>query len=707
VRRLVGVVLAAATAALTFAPVFGFVALLPLVGAPALAVLAVLLAATRWAGLRDWRPLVAALAGLLAVIETLLGRTTVAGVPTVGTFRALGSGVAGSLRLTLESTWPARADAAEVVFVPLLVVVAAVLGGELVQRPALRPVALLPSLMLLVLAQSFSALPPAAALLGVAAYAVCAGAVLAGELRWRRTVPVIGLVVGAVALTALVGPVGPARYSLHTDRSAPVADGPAVNPLDEIAYRLATPGTEVFRVRAPATADRWTLAVFAGFDGVTWSDTDRYRRLGTELPPDPGLTVPVHRDSAEVHVTGLDGPWLPSQTAPATVTGGPPPLVAPRDGTLLQLTGAAAAQYTLTWWQPTTNPDALADAAIDPAAADGPGGLGPVPDAVTRLAGEAVHGLRPSMRAALVLEDYLRQNYRLAVGQPLPSGHAWPQLTDFLLGRRRGTSEQFAAAYVALARLRGIPARLAVGFRSPARRDPDGWTTVHNGDVLAWPEVAVAGLGWVPLDPSGAATPSPADSTGPAAAAERARSRLPAPSALRDAPVARARPSSVIGHRVTVSWPWLLGPVAVLAAWLVGVPAAWAVRAWRRRRRAGPAAVVGAWHEVRDRLRAHGVAVAPGETVRDLGDAAARIADPATVAAVADLAGVVDRALWSNRRIDLPVRDSAVAWASVREVRRGLARRGTRARMRAAWNLGALRPPVSGRRSRRGSASVR
>nr|BFE50697.1 hypothetical protein GCM10017745_41240 [Saccharothrix mutabilis subsp. capreolus] len=136
------------------------------------------------------------------------------------------------------------------------------------------------------------------------------------------------------------------------------------------------------------------------------------------------------------------------------------------------------------------------------------------------MAERAVSGLRSSFRAALVLERYLRENYELVTSGPLPVGHGWPALERFLLHEKRGTSEQFAAAYVALARLRGIPARLVVGFSSPA----DG-TVVRNGDAVAWPEVAVEGVGWVALDPTGAVRAT-ADS-GVAQDTERAREELP------------------------------------------------------------------------------------------------------------------------------------------------------------------------------------
>ncbi|MFV2115762.1 transglutaminase-like domain-containing protein [Micromonospora sp. LOL_025] len=709
-RATAGTVLAAGVAGMAFTPVFGFRALLLPVWLPAVAVLATVLAATRLPALRDWRAPLAALAGLAVVVEVLLWPTTLAGIPTGRTLSALAAGLTESWRLTLQSTWPARPDPAQVLFVPLLVVLAAVFGAEIVHRLTARLPALLPSLGVLVLAQLYAALAPGPAALTALAYAVAGGAVLAETRRGPALAAVTAGVV--VTVVATLVPDAPPRFTLRQAHSAPAPPAQLTNPLDEVAYRLGHPGTPVFRVRSATWVDRWNLVVLDEFDGVNWSQSGRYRRLGSELPPGAGVTVDVARRSAEIDVSGT-GPWLPSQPLPARVAGAAP-LVAERSGTLLLPDSNGPLRYDLDWWQPQTSAGFLAGAAVDGTATGGLGGLGDTPEAMTLLAAQAVRGLRPSMRAALVLEDWFRRNYRLAVGQSLPTGGAWPQLADFLLTSRRGTSEQFAAAYVALARIQGIPARLAVGYRSPVDADPDGWRTVRNGDVLAWPEVAVRGVGWVPLDPAGAAMRSGGAATDLAARTEQARGQLPAPEDLRDPPVAPPAAGSAPRRGgdgrapARVPWPVLLAvPALPLLAWPVLVPAAWTVRAWGRRRRGGRAAVTGAVAEVRDRLRAHGVAVSPGMTVRDLGTAAGAVADRSTVAAIGQLGTIVDTALWSGVRDDgAPER----AWAAVRAVRAGLARRGTGTRLRAALDLTGLRPPgagraarLSGRRWRRGS----
>lgn len=717
--RATGPVLAAAVAGLLFAPVFGLTPLLLPVGVPALVVLAVtLLCALRPPGaesaLVDWRPLLTSLAGLLAVAETVFFATTMAGLPTGRTLGALGAGVTDSWRLVAESTWPARPDPELLVFVALLVTASAVLGVEILLRLRAPLLAMVPSLAVVVLSQMFAALSPGPAVLAALAYAVAAAIALVNRAGLVRLAVCGGVGVLAAGLTLILVPAAPARWSVQNGQAAPLDEALPTNPLDEIAYRMEHPATEVFRVTGGSGVDRWPLLVMDDFDGVTWRADGLYRRLGAELPPGPEVTVRTTRISAHITSAGTDGPWLPSQTWPAAVTG-IAPRVAPRYGTLALPGSDGVADYRLEWWQPQVDAATLGGAAIDP---DVPGATAPVPglpDGVQELADRATQDMRPSFQTALLLENYLRTHYNRAEGEDLPTGHSWPQLSNFLFESRRGTSEQFAAAYVVLARTQSIPARLAVGFRAPTPAAGSSETVVTNRDVLAWPEVAVEGVGWVPLDPYGKANgaSSPAG-TGLAAQTEEARQQLPPLDSLHEPPIAPITPgdgSTGRGGGPELGAPWLAllaVPLVPLIGWPLGVPTVWTLRSWRRRRRGGQAAVLGAWAEVRDRLRAYGLPVTPGMTVRDLGAAA----DEPVGDDLRALAVVVDRALWSGDAAT--DRDVTEAWACVGAVRRGLARRGWPARVWALLNPRPLVPTgrlstgrfATGRRRRPGSPSA-
>lgn len=320
-----------------------------------------------------------------------------------------------------------------------------------------------------------------------------------------------------------------------------------------------------------------------------------------------------------------------------------------------------------------------------------------MPPGVAELARTATGGLRPSFRAALVLERYLAEHYRQATGPVLPTGSGWTQLNTFLFTTHAGTSEQFAAAYVALARLVGIPARVAVGFRAPA--GGPGPVTVHNGDSFAWPEVAVAGVGWVPLDPTGGASRGTAAAAGALAqVTAQARNALPPPPQLRDPEVSQDE-AAADGESSRRGKPWIwtllawlgIGLTAALVLAAASIPGWRAVRAARRRRRTGSAAVVAAWLEARDVLRAHGAVVSSGATARDLARRLPSTVDTSVAEGLEWLARQVDIALWSPGGAD--DRTAAQAWSAVRAIRKGLTVASFRDRLRAAFDLGSLRGP--------------
>ncbi|WP_181777669.1 transglutaminase family protein [Amycolatopsis pittospori] len=697
----VAVLGAAAIGGLLFAPVFGFGALLLPIAAVVIAVYGAAELGRRFPGSVPWRPLVALAAGLLAVIETVSPATTVAGIPTGETLAVLADGAVHGWELTLRSTWPARHEPRLLAFVPLAVLLAAIPGIELLHRLRRPLLALVPGLLVLVLSQAYVAVTGFAAVVTGIGYAAIAGLLLltTGQgtalprlLKLIAPGVVLG-VVGALALT-VADPLARPAYSLKDQESVPVTEASVVSPLAEIAYRSRNPSPEVFHYTGDTPASRrWPLVVLDEFDGSNWLPGGGFRRMGAEVPPAAGIEVPAVRHQAVLDVTGSSGPWLPGQTSPASATGADV-LVDEARGTLVAGQPSARSRYTLAWWEPEVARDALVGAGMNPRLTGGLGGLGTVPPAIDELADRLLPDLRPSFQTAVALERFLADGYRLATGDDLPTGHGWPQLRRFLIDDKRGTSEQFAAAYVVLARLKGIPARLVVGYRTPGEVRAGDAHVVRNGDIIAWPEVAVDKVGWVPLDPAGAAKQSgTAAASGVSAAVAEVRTQLPPVRKLEN-PRLPASESEEDGS--TGAWNWqptalsvLIGLGALLVSWSVGVPGLTAVRAWRRRRRDGPAAVIGAWAEARDRLRAHGVRVTTGMTVRDLAASASVFGEASTVDGLHSLARTVDAALWSGIAPNV----AGEAWAAVRSVRKGLRRRPWRSRLRAAVDVRVLFPP--------------
>ncbi|GAB3472416.1 transglutaminase TgpA family protein [Actinophytocola sediminis] len=700
-----------AVAGLLFSPVFG-------IGALVVPVLAVVVAGylcveltVRLPRLAPARPLLVAVVGLLVVVEVVLFPTTVVGLPTGETLRLLWHGVTESWLLSLQSTWPARPDPEQLLFVPLATVLAMVAGIELLpgrgngaDRRARPLLALLPSLALAGLSQAYQALDGMSSVLAAAGYGLPAAVLVwactrrhAGDVRSRKSImdawPVVLTVVTAAVGTLAISGIDPldrGAYSLKDGKLAPLRETRITSPLQQIANRLSTPETEVFSYRADEPVALWRLAVLDGFDGAGWSADVRPSRLGSRIAGPTGTKT----GSAQVELGDLTGPWLPSQAIPLDVAG-LAPLVDQHTGVLLRDQPTDTGDYRLTWAEPAVDAATLGGAPVDTRVHGGLGGVGVVPPEIDQLARDAVAELRPTFQSALQLDRFLRENYRLASGDDLPTGHGWPQLRRFLVDTKRGTSEQFAAAYVVLARMNGIPARLAVGFRG-GEADGDRYV-VSNRDVLAWPEVAVRGVGWIPLDPTESAeSAGAAPRTGLSAAVDRARAELPPERSLR-------QPELPVDERVTevaetddptaTTWPLVTALVVagVLVCWLLGVPLAIALRARNRRRRTGAAGVLGAWAEVCDRLRGHGVAYLVGMTPRDLATVTIGAAGPDTGQAIRELGRVVDMVLWSG--VDVADGHARQAWRQVAQIRRGIAARPLRTRLRAAIDPRVLLPP--------------
>ncbi len=72
----------------------------------------------------------------------------------------------------------------------------------------------------------------------------------------------------------------------------------------------------------------------------------------------------------------------------------------------------------------------------------------------------------------------------------------------FLFDSRRGSCDQFASAFVVLARLNGIPARVVTGY-APGDYNPfTGYYEIRAEHAHAWAEVYFPVYGWVTFDPT-------------------------------------------------------------------------------------------------------------------------------------------------------------------------------------------------------------
>jgi hypothetical protein len=494
-----------------------------------------------------------------------------------------------------------------------------------------------------------------------------------GRRRPRRLGPLAfgGPVVVALAVTGtfLAGAMPLAaghRFDPRELRDVRLDIDESLSPLVELKSQLgAETPDELFTLEVtglPEGVDRVRVAALEAYDGAHWTTAAEYRLAGAELPEDPlavGEPQPAATVRQRVTVIGLDGPFLPVVGRPVTVEARGPVGYDPASGTLVR-TGPPVAPVSY---------DVVSEVGALPLV-DEPGDLAgaraaadpvldayrtPPPAVPPELADLALLWANLADTHAgelLALRDQLLQ-IRYDDSPDAPPGHSYGALLRMLTGEppeREGYAEQFASAYALLARERGFATRVAVGYLLPGP-GADGSYTVTEAQAHAWPEVNLAGRGWVAVEPTdlsriGAAhdpgddAEPPTESPGPDGERVEAREpRVVVDEAARSTGEGeRLREGAAVGGLVALGILALLPVASVVAK----------SRRRRRRRRARRPAdrVVGAWRETVDRLSEHGVDVSAADTSSEVAARATARFD-GSLTAVGPLASLVAVAVYS------------------------------------------------------------
>jgi transglutaminase-like putative cysteine protease len=269
-------------------------------------------------------------------------------------------------------------------------------------------------------------------------------------------------------------------------------------------------------------------------------------------------------------------------------------------------------------------------------------------DSLRSLAGKIVTGSTTPYAEAVALQDWLADgDFVYSLNAPAITGAAG--LRNFLVSTRTGYCQQFAYAMAVLARLLGIPSRVAYGYTQGTKQKDGNWlVTTH--DAHAWPELYFQGYGWLRFEPTPGGTDGQGTATVPSYAKPQSGEIAPGSTV----PTANAGGTTSEGtggtgqfsasgnHRLTPDEqgggntahpaaapggpdPWvlaglsLLGLLILLSAMPAAARAVIRRRRWRAGARAGDAGLSGAaWRELQDDLADSRTGYRPSETPRAL-----------------------------------------------------------------------------------------
>ena len=197
--------------------------------------------------------------------------------------------------------------------------------------------------------------------------------------------------------------------------------------------------------------------------------------------------------------------------------------------------------------------------------------------------------------------------------EAVPAAGAFP-LADFVSRDRTGYCQQFSGAMALMLRMMGIPSRVVTGFTAGTQDElvKDRFL-VTDFDAHSWVEVYFTGIGWVPFDPTPAASPASSQigegyfPGGTALAGALGNDDKGSPRRRDANPASEPAPADGGG-------PWIALAIGLgVAALAVAVPAGLRRRRFRALSRS--AAAEAQLRELGSGLERLGVPVAPGETL--------------------------------------------------------------------------------------------
>ena len=466
--------------------------------------------------------------------------------------------------------------------------------------------------------------------------------------RARLTSLTARYIAGVAAATLLVAPALaylPVWASVTLPTLGNDVGGPVHISSDlDLRADLGSRSGQVILTYTTTSPDIGPLRVFTmtSFDGRSWSDPEsptselapvvsgsRLVPAGPQAPATPGVGV-------EVTIGRLQDTHLPITIAPRELSiTGSWSYDAARDEVLGRQATTAGLTYSMSASIPTWTASQLAAAGR---IVDVPVEALMVPQtsktsAVRQIAQKVTAGAATPYEQAVALQNYFRDSrnftYDTTVAPAVSDDAVW----DFLQGKR-GYCVHFATAMTVMARMLGIPARIAVGFL-PGQANGTTYT-VTGKQTHAWPELYFAGAGWVRFEPTPAvqtglapAWTSPATASGstpsPSATSE---SSHPQTSSLPSvAPTVGSTGSTGSTGSWPAGWPW-----TGAAALIVVVGTVSGLLGLRRHRRSANLGPEEAWAALKQQLSGWDVPWSDASTPRTVVAAVTRRVDDAGAA---------------------------------------------------------------------------
>ncbi|MFT4261762.1 MAG: transglutaminaseTgpA domain-containing protein [Nocardioides sp.] len=347
------------------------------------------------------------------------------------------------------------------------------------------------------------------------------------KARWGRRVLMTAVVVGIAAGAAGIATPGltanAERHVLRDYVEPPFNPQDYPSPLSKYRSYVnsdTAKNKQMFSVKGLTKGSLVRLATMDYYDGIVWnvaggpdsaSDSGTFRRLRSDATADS--------DATEVEITVLDtdyhDPWVPTigDTETIEVEGDPaataglvynsetgtmanPRLVAPGSTFLLhsdvteqpkaETIAQTEADHSVDLPDPKMVPEELVNRVKQWQGND-------------EFAGGTEGAWLQFLTAAFKNKGFFSDG-----DGNVPAGHGYSriQLLTKLNTQPIGDDEQYAAAMALAAQsMRGLPARVVIGFRTPSDSTTSE-VTVQGKDMAAWVEVKLDDVGWVAFDPT-------------------------------------------------------------------------------------------------------------------------------------------------------------------------------------------------------------